>query len=260
MKKYERIENALTNQSQNAYNEQAYGKAKKLIKIMIKLQAGAKLIKSQKLALLDAVQAERLSNWYHLKSCYDAGQLNEFQTNHFRNAWEENEFSMSSEASEAVKIRQESIGVEPVQAIKTGDSLLVLEKFISSKPSPAYGEYMTVDGFIGTVYKLADGRFYDYMSTNELDKHFADSPLRTPSISSDRADKQACIRLARLNSPLTYLTSNGDYNRAKKALIDYAKSLTLNQQQRLDSMLNEYLPIDGAEISSTLSLKSLFKK
>ena len=66
---------------------------------------------------------------------------------------------MSDEAVQAVKIRQGSIGVEPVQAIKTGDSLLVLEKFISEKPNVAYGEYMTVDGFIGTVYKLADGSF-----------------------------------------------------------------------------------------------------
>ena len=159
---------------------------------------------------------------------------------------------MSDEAVQAVKIRQGSIGVEPVQAIKTGDSLLVLEKFISEKPNVAYGEYMTVDGFIGTVYKLADGSFSDYMTTTEMDKHFADSPLSTPSIISDKADRQACIELAKLYSPLCYLTSTGDYNRAKKALIDYAKSLTLHQQQRLDSMLNEHIKGDGANISSTL--------
>ena len=90
MKKYNRIENALSTQSQNEYNDQNYAKAKKLETIMYKLQAGKKLVKSQKQALLDAVQAERLSEWYHLEDCYNHGQLTEFQTNYWKNAWEKN--------------------------------------------------------------------------------------------------------------------------------------------------------------------------
>ena len=272
LNRYYNIGNILYNQLAMAHRQGEYAQAQKIDRIINRMVHGKPLTKSQKQTLSIAIGDARYLTYCDLNSAYHRGDLSEFSSLLWKNIWDKKETQtetqtqggsmktetqnhMSDEAVMAVKIRQGSIGVEPVQAIKTGDSLLVLERFISEKPNVAFGEYMTVDGFIGTIYKLADGSFSDYMSTDELDKHFADSPLSTPSIISDKADRQACIELAKLYSPLCYLTANGDYNRAEKALVDFAKSLTLHQQLRLDSMLNEYLPSDGANISSTLQGK-----